>query len=444
MGYEWAGIYFRDARFAERGVFRSASQATGREKSVENFFYEETHFYVDNLRERIHPYDTIVCAGTCMANPFSALLDQIRGALSKKPGGTSVLGIDISSSAIKIVQVRKERGRAILETYGEILLGPYAGLAPGQAVNLPADKLKEALTDLIKGANITAQRAAIAIPLRSSLIISIDLPAMGEKQLNEMIPIEARKYIPVPISEVMLDWWVIPKREIPDERTEAPATPAVPVVDKVEVLMVAIHNGTLAQYRDAALQVGFSPEAFEIESFSSIRSVFGRDMLPTMILDMGASSTKITIVDFGIIRVSHVIAKGAQDITTALAASLGVGFEEAEHIKRESGIMGQTGDKNISSVASPVIEYIFFEASKVLTSYQKKYKRAVSKTILIGGGALLKGLEEVAGRSFEVPVVFGDPFSKVEAPAFLENVLVGAGPEFAVAIGLALRELQEG
>lgn len=352
-----------------------------------------------------------------------------------------MLGIDISSSSVKVVQLRRERGRAILETYGEILLGPYAGLAPGQAANVQPDKLKEALTDLMKGANVTAQRAAVAIPLRSSLIISIDLPAMGEKQLNEMIPIEARKYIPVPISEVMLDWWVIPKRQVPDEK---PATPVVAGADKVEVLMVAIHNSTLAQYRDSVTQAGLTPEAFEIESFSSIRSVFGRDMLPTMILDMGASSTKITIVDFGIIRVSHVIAKGAQDITTALATSLGVPFEEAEHIKRESGILGQTGDKNISTIASPVIEYIFFEASKVLSNYQKKYNRAISKTILIGGGSLLKGLEEVAGRSFEVPVTFGDPFSKVEAPAFLEGVLRGAGPEFAVAIGLALRELQEG
>ncbi len=381
-----------------------------------------------------------------MANPFSAILEYIRGGLSKKPGGSSVLGIDISSSAIKVVQLRRDRGRAILETYGEVFLGPYAGLSPGQAANLPPEKMKEAFADLLKGANITATKAAVSIPLRASLIILIDLPAVAERQLNEMIPMEARKYIPVPVSEVMLDWWIIPRRELPpiDQPPPAPGAPTPPpAVEKVEVLMVAIHNSTLAQYRDVVSSAELIPEAFEIESFSSIRSVFGRDMLPTMILDMGASSTKITIVDFGIIRVSHVIAKGGQDITVALSKSLSVAFGEAEKIKRESGIMGQTGDKNISQVASPVIEYIFFEASKVLTTYQKKYKRAISKTMLIGGGALLKGLDEIAGRSFEVPVVLGDPFSKVEAPAYLENVLFGAGPEFAVALGLALRELQE-
>lgn len=379
-----------------------------------------------------------------MPNPFSAVLDYIKGGLSKKPGGASVLGIDISSTAIKAVQVRKDKGRAILETYGEIFLGPYAGLAPGQAANLPPEKLKEAIADLIKGANITATKAAVSIPLRSSLIILIELPAVGEKQLNEMIPIEARKYIPVPVSEVMLDWWIIPNRALPESEPSAvPVGTGGAPVRKSEVLMVAIHNSTLAQYRDTVSGAGITPEAFEIESFSAIRAVFGRDMLPTMIVDMGASSTKITIVDFGIIRVSHVIAKGGQDVTVALSKSMGITFEEAEHIKRTGGAQGKLEDKTLSTLAGPVIEYTFFEASKVLSNYQKKYKRAITKTVLIGGGSLLKGVDEVAARSFEVPVVLGDPFRKLEAPASFENVLFSAGPEFAIAIGLALRELQE-
>jgi cell division ATPase FtsA len=165
-------------------------------------------------------------------------------------------------------------------------------------------------------------------------------------------------------------------------------------------------------------------------------------MKTTMVLDLGASSTKLTIVDYGIVRVSHVINKGAQDITFALSKSTGVSFGRAEEIKRESGILGDTGDKNISSVASPVIEYIFFEANKVLSNYQKKYQRSVSKVLLVGGGSLLHGLSEVASRNFEVEVVYGNPFAKVEAPAFLDDILRGVGLEFSVAVGLALRELQ--
>jgi len=207
--------------------------------------------------------------------------------------------------------------------------------------------------------------------------------------------------------------------------------------------MVAIHNSSIKTYQEVAQGCNLTPQAYEIETFSAIRSTFGREMLPTMILDIGASSTKITIVDYGIVRLSHVIAKGSQDITVALQHSLNIDFDQAEKLKREAGILGQTGKQNISTLASPVIEYIFFEANKVIASYQRKYRRAVSKTILIGGGATMKGLLEVAARSFEVEVTLGNPFVKVDSPAFLENVLAQAGPEFAVAVGCALRGLQE-
>lgn len=380
-----------------------------------------------------------------MQNPFSKLTSLFSRGLSSGKKETGVLGIDISSTSIKAVQLRKERGRAILETYGQIFLGPYGNLGAGQAVNLPADQLVVAFGDLIKGANITAKSAAVAIPLRSSLISLIELPALGESQINDMIPLEARKYIPVPISEVSLDWWVIPKRELPREEqapeVELPRTSEP--VGKIEVLMVAIHNSAIQQAQEAVTAAGLTPSAFEIETFSSLRSVVGRDMAPVLILDLGASSTKITIVDYGIVRYSHVIARGAQDITLALSRSMNIPFDQAEQLKRTAGILGQTGDKNISGLASPVIEYIMFEAGKVVANYQRKYKRAISKAILVGGGALLAGIEEIAARSLEVEVRRGSPFSKVEAPAAFESVLQSAGPEFAVAIGVALRQLQE-
>jgi type IV pilus assembly protein PilM len=372
-----------------------------------------------------------------MDNPLTKLFETIRRGLSQKKSDNSVLGIDIGFSSAKVVQLRKSKGQAVLETYGELYLGPYANKAIGQSATLPPEKMVEALKDLFKAANVTATRAAISIPLRSSLIVLMDIPSLGEKQVNEIVPIEARKYIPVPVSEVMLDWWVIPKKE-----TLAAGENEAEPTQKVEVLMVAIHNNVLKQYRELASAAGLDVRTFEIETFSAIRAVFGHDMQATMVLDVGASSAKVTIVDFGIVRASHVINKGGQDITFALSKSTGVSFGRAEEIKRESGILGETGEKNISGVASPVIEYIFFEANKVISAYQKKYQRAVSKVILTGGGSLLKGLSEVAARNFEVEVVFGNPFGKVEAPAFLENVLRGVGPEFAVAVGLALRELQ--
>jgi len=74
--------------------------------------------------------------------------------------------------------------------------------------------------------------------------------------------------------------------------------------------------------------------------------------------------------------------------------------------------------------------------------YEKKYNKSISKVILSGGGSLTKGLMDKISKNFSAEVVYGNPFSKTEAPAFLDSVLKNSGPEFAVAVGLALRQLQ--
>ena len=124
---------------------------------------------------------------------------------------TSVLGIDIGSSAVKVVQVKKKHGRAVLETYGELALGPYAGIEVGRATNLPAEKRIEAVKDILREAKTTTVICGAALPLSASLISFITIPPVPDKQVGDVVAIEARKYIPVPLSEVLLDYSIIPR-----------------------------------------------------------------------------------------------------------------------------------------------------------------------------------------------------------------------------------------
>src|SRR3989344_2972384 len=191
----------------------------------------------------------------------------------------SVIGIDIGSSSAKVVQLRKKKGRAILETYGELALGPYGGVDIGQATILTTEKTIEALKDLFRESNVTANIAAIAVPLRSSLLKVIELPAYKEEQINRMVPLEARKHIPVPIAEVTLDWWAIPKHDLQspsDEETSVDQ--ASGSTSKTEILLVAIHKATVKKHQDIATALGLESRTFEIETFSSIRSVLTRDI----------------------------------------------------------------------------------------------------------------------------------------------------------------------
>ncbi len=351
----------------------------------------------------------------------------------------SALGIDVGSAGIKIVQLKKQNGRAVLETYGELALGPYAGKGVGQAVVLPADKIATALTDLMKEkeVNVTTKKCGLSIPFASSLMSAVEMPDVPEKQLSVMVPLEARKYIPVPISEVMLDWSLIPRSEV--SQGERPAGEAA--IGKVEVLIVAIHNDTIARYQSIVSQAGLDASFFEIEIFSTMRSVLDEALKPVLIIDMGAASTKLYIIERGVIRNSHTVNRGAQDITTTISQSLGVSLEKAEIMKREAGLLGP--DQNLTDVISLSLDYIFSEINTTMLSFEKKYNKTIAKTMLVGGGAALKGILDLSKDNLKTEVELGLPFNKVAAPAFLDNILRETGPEFAVAIGLALRKLSE-
>lgn len=363
-----------------------------------------------------------------------------------KKADESVIGLDVGSSSIKVVQLRKKRGRAILETYGEIALGPYAGLSVGQVTNLTADKIAEAIKDLLREANVTTLSAGVSIPFKSSLVTLMELPIADQKQLKEMIPLEARKYIPVPISEVTLDWWVIPKEASGDLdfiETEDSATNKPVNIPKTQILVVSIHNDTLNTYSSIVQQAGINTGFFEIEMFSGTRSLLTGETSPVMVFDMGASSTKIYILERGIVKYSHIINKGSQDVTMSISRGLNVTFDRAEHIKRNLGTGVVADERNVFEIISLTLDYIFSEANSVVLSYQRKFNKPLGKVILVGGGCSMKGVFELARANFQTPVELGNPFAKVEAPAFMEDVLRATGLEFDVSIGIALRKLQE-
>lgn len=375
-----------------------------------------------------------------MENPIKELTNIFRR------GGAQAIGLDIGSSSIKVVQLKKQGGRAILETYGELSLGPYGGAGIGSAVKLYSSKTTEAMLDLLREAKITSKNCGMAIPISSSLVTMVELPLVDEKQLAQMIPLEARKYIPVPISEVVLDWLVIPKQ---DAAVTYPfngsneSGEGVKGGGMVDVLLAVIHSDSLNRFRELAKSVSLDAAFFEIEIFSTIRAVTLNEPQPVLIFDMGAAITKLYVADRGIVRGSHVINRGSQDITAAIARGLSTSVADAELLKRNYGLKDKIAGKLISDIVASTLSYILSESSRMIFNYEKRSRKQISKVVLSGGGVMLGGFLEYSKNFFETEVVLADPFGKIEYPAFMENVLKKLGPEFAVAVGLALRKLQE-
>lgn len=375
-----------------------------------------------------------------MDNPFKKFFSGIGDAFSSSKVSQSVIGLDIGSSSVKVVQLKKKGGKAILETYGTLALGPYTNDSVGAVTNLNLEQTCQAVVDILRESGVTVRDGGVAIPSSSSLLFTIELPSqIDEKDLAAIVPTEARKYIPVPISEVLLDYWVIPKKQesFYDKEDDKAMT-----AEKTEVLAVAIHNDTVERYKSVMQKTGIINPVFELETFSAIRSSFRHEMATVLLLDFGAAKTKLSIIEYGIVRSFHVINRGSFDITKAISQSLSVNFKEAEEMKRTYGLLPNVSERDIKEIAILSVNYIIAETNNTILNYEKQYNKTISKVILSGAGSLLKGFKEVAEGQFSCPVEISDPFDKVEAPAFLGDILKGIGPEFAVSVGLALRKLQ--
>lgn len=350
-----------------------------------------------------------------------------------------MLGVDIGSSSLKVVQLRKEHGKAVLETYGELSLGPYAGSYVGQATNLPAERIGDTLKDLLREAKVTTTSCGVSIPFARSLLVLVELPYRKDpKEQQTIIELEARKYIPVPISEVQLDWFVVPSLDHPEDKTDA-ARGESEATKKTEVFLIAVHNDELALLQRSVAAAGLIPTFFEIEIFSTIRAVAEESIKPIMVLDIGAATTKTYVVERGVVALSHSISVGSQDITRAIASSGNLSIERAEALKKQEGIEGG------GSGGSPEIIFssIFASAKRVIMQYETAHKRSITSIVLTGGGGVTRSLGTYAKNLFSIDVRIADPFAHCEAPAFMRPVLKEIGPEFAVAVGLALRKLSE-
>ena len=205
-----------------------------------------------------------------------------------------------------------------------------------------------------------------------------------------------------------------------------------------------IAKSTVSKYlkKETESQLSF----LEIEIFSSIRSVAGQGASNFAVLDIGSGITKLYIVEEGIVKESHIISRGSQNITLNISRATGVSLEKAERQKIQTGISSNksnSSEKEVSDIIASNLEYILGEVNKNILNYQRKNNKDVLELIITGGGSVIDGIVDFSKSYLEMNVRVADPFSKVETPVFLEDLLKKVGPGFAVSLGIALRGLDE-
>ena len=284
----------------------------------------------------------------------------------------------------------------------------------------------EMLKRLLKETGITAQEVNMSMPIFSSFLTVMELPPMPESEIASAVQFEAKKYIPVPIDSVVIDWFLIGTGN----------------EGKILILLIAIPRELINEYLEIGRGAGLKPLAAELETISAARALIGNDPTPIVLIDMGSRDTTISIVDEGYLRISHSIETSGEDLTRVLANNLSINWRRAEELKKQIGLKIMDNNTQIASVIIPVLDVISGAISGIIDLYFSKTKKKIEKLIVYGGAAKMPGFVDYLRNKLKLETAPGDPFSRIAYPDSLKSIIKETGHEFTIAVGLALRALQ--
>jgi len=379
------------------------------------------------------------------------------------------LGIDLGGSSLKVVELKNANNRAQLVTYG------FIDKIPNIIKEENRETYKEVashLKYLLKEIKTSAVRAVSALPSFSVFSSIINLPAMGKKDLISAVRWEAKKFVPIPLEEMILDWELLQEtdktvgdepEENEDKPGEAGSLPAVrhggsagekkesdkkdkkkefPAKGNIRVLLTAAPKNLVNRYVELFKEAGLQLVGLETESFALERSLVGNDKNPIMVVDIGGQATSIIIYYDGVPILNRSIDVGGKTVTKSLTEAMGISGDQAEQFKRDMGIsLSEETLEKLPQPISYVVSSIINEIRYILNIYQNQKKKPITKVILTGGSSFLMNLASYIQTVFNIKSYVGDPWARVVHPVEIDTLLKQLGPRLSVAIGLAMREI---
>ncbi len=334
------------------------------------------------------------------------------------------LGVDIGTSSIKIVEIRKKGKEKALRNYGEIKVNDVYPGFKRSIILAESEEIATLLQAILRETKVKTRTAVFSLPDYSSFFTSFTLPAMSKEEIPEAVRFETPIHIPLPSSKVTLDWQVVggPKKEN----------------QPIKILVVAVPNEIIDKYRKVASGAQLNLIALEAEVFGLIRALVKTEET-VVLVDIGRESTTCSIVDKKILKLSHSFDISGKRLTEELVKNLNIEHKKAERIKKENGILGE---KAVRECLTPVLDLILNEIKQICNDFFKKERKEVENLILAGGSALLPGLKEYFTEKLNVKVEIADPFLGLTSPPILTETLKKMSPLYAISVGMALRGLK--
>jgi type IV pilus assembly protein PilM len=342
----------------------------------------------------------------------------------------SVVGLDIGSSSIKLLELAEMKGGYQLRNFGIAPLPPE-GIVDGALMD--SVTIVDSIRGLTNALRIKTKDVVTSVSGHSVIVKKINIPVMTEDELEESIQWEAERYIPFDINDVNMDFQILGPTEGGEEL--------------MEIVLVAAKKDIINDYLSVIVEAGFNPVIVDIDSFA-IENMFEanypvtRDEV-TALANIGASVTNINILKKGVSSFTRDIFTGGNSITEEIQRQLNVDFDEAEALKLGNR-MDEASQKVIQEVLRSALNSLATEIAKSLdffrsTSSQEK----VDKLFLSGGCAKINGIEKVIEEQAGIPVEIANPFKEIDCSKrdLDTDYLKEMEPIMAVSVGLALRRV---
>jgi type IV pilus assembly protein PilM len=340
-----------------------------------------------------------------------------------------LVGIDISSSAVKVLELSKDGEHFRVERYA---VEPLPQNAVVEHAIAEVEQVAQSVERAVKRSGTRCKHAAVAVPAAHVITKLLKMPAkMTDQERQAQIEMEADHYIPYPLDEVNLDYCVLPAAD--------------PNATEADVLMAACRKEVVDDYVAVIQRPGLMPTVVDVETYAMENAYAliasqmpGAGQEKTVaIVDIGAMSTTINVMHNSQSVYTRDHTFGGRQLTEEIQRRYGLSYEEAGLAKKQGGLP----DNYQTDVLRPFMEAMCQEIMRALQFfYSSSPFNSVDQLLLAGGCAQIPGIDELVAARIGVPAMVANPFASMSLASRVKPQLLGNdAPSLMISCGLALR-----
>lgn len=345
--------------------------------------------------------------------------------MSLLSGISDFIGLDIGTTAIRVVQLQGSGPIKAISRYGFIPLD--ANISRSDSVS-DQQKLAEVIKQLLAEVRVSSRNVVVGLPAQRVFTTVADFDRLDAVELAQSIKYQAEALIPTPLESSTIDW-----AQIGDSPADA---------NKVEVLLSSVSNDFVEARLDMLEGIGLNVIAFEPDTIALARALLPPDVnRPYIILDIGNLSTDLIICMNGAPHLTRAIPTGLDAIIRAAMHGLNIDQAQATQFVSKFGLSKDKLEGQIHQAILGTVDQLVSEIEKSIQYFQKRYGEAakVSGIIVTGGASTLPEFPLYIANKFGVSVEIGNAWRNVSFAPERQNELLTVSNHFGVAAGLAER-----